>query len=63
MFMQYYPRILSWWSPNWWGHYSRWWVGEVGWEGIEVSLDQPQWLEGDRVWALSRGAHGGIRSD
>jgi len=38
-------------------------VGEVGWEGIEVSLDQPQWSGGDSVWSLKRCARGGIRSD
>jgi len=29
---------------------------------IEVSLDWPQWSEGDCVWSLSRGASGGIKS-
>jgi len=36
---------------------------KCGWEGIEVSLDQPQGLKGDGVWPLKRGARGGIRSD
>ena len=24
------------------------------WEGSGVSLDQPQWVKGDRVWSLKR---------